>query len=69
MAKISQFGPPLYHFILFLLVFGGGATEPRPNFEISFRNGFFNKFSYFIEIGGGQFFNGNKKSFQLRLNY
>ena len=40
-----------------------------PNFEISFRNGFFNKFSYFVQIAGGQFFNGNKKSFQLRLNY
>ena len=40
-----------------------------PNLEISFRNGFFNKFSYFVEIGGGQFFNGNKKSFQLRFNY
>ena len=26
-----------------------------PNFEISFRNGFFNKFSYFIEIGGVSF--------------
>ena len=40
-----------------------------PNLEISFRNGFFNKFTYFFEVGGGQFFNGTKKSIQARIGY
>jgi hypothetical protein len=40
-----------------------------PNLEISFRNSFFSKFSYSVEIGGGQFFNGTKKSIQARIGY
>ena len=40
-----------------------------PNLEISFRNSFFNEFTYFFEVGGGQFFNGTKKSIQARIGY
>ena len=40
-----------------------------PNFEISLRNNFFKKFTYFFEVGSGQFFNGTKKSIQARLGY
>ena len=40
-----------------------------PNLKISFRNNFFNEFTYFFEVGSGQFFNGTKKSFQAKLGY
>ena len=40
-----------------------------PNFEISYRNNFFNKFTYNFEVGTGQFFNGTKNSIQARLGY
>ncbi|MDG2397611.1 MAG: DUF5916 domain-containing protein [Flavobacteriaceae bacterium] len=40
-----------------------------PNYGISFRNSFFKKFSYFLAVDGGQFFNGSKKSFQTKLAY
>ena len=38
-----------------------------PNFEISYRNNFFNKFTYFFEVGSGKFFNGTKKSIQAKI--
>ena len=40
-----------------------------PNLKISFRNNFFNEFTYFFEVGSGQFFNGTKKSIQAKLGY